>query len=291
MCILAPAKTPAARSPSSPAISSAWVFCSGCREDERALDPETRHLLRQTGERSDPEDHPCRRSLIDETAGRHGSPSDRQPAAVDGQDMAGHHARGAAREVKDAARHLLGLGKAAHRRTALDRPDHLGIAPEALGETGAHIGRRDGVDPYARRPLGGQCPGHIDQGALRRLVGEVRIEAAADQSHDRGDIDDPAAGAGEHHPSGFAAGYKGRGHVDVHDPAPVLDAEALGRIALGGPDIIDDDVDPPEARDRRRHHVGRSGRHRRRRAATHGPGRRRIRSPPQRRPPRRDRCR
>ena len=73
VCMRAPAKTVAA-GPSRRATSSAWLACSGGRQDQGVANAELRRLVGHAIERAGAEHHALRRTLIDEWRDGHRSP-------------------------------------------------------------------------------------------------------------------------------------------------------------------------------------------------------------------------
>ena len=160
--------------------------------------------------------------------------------------MAGDHRRAGAGEKDDCRRDVFRLGEASQRRHRLDLRDEGRIGGQRRDKWRSHIGRRHGIDANtAGRPFDGEGAGHVHDGTLGRLVGNVRVEAAARKAHDRRDIDDrPAAAARHHVTGGDAAGKERAGHIDGDDLVPVGDrvhrgtadqAEPAATVGVQGP--------------------------------------------------------
>src|SRR6185437_1871178 len=179
-------------------------------------------------------------------------------AVIDRQHLAGDEV-GA---VDEPAHHLgdvFGIGGFADRRDLRLLDDALVVA--LLAEEVLHPARRDearrhGVDADHRRELAGQRNRHRVYAAFRRAVRDRR--AFTVERAKRRDIDDRAIALLFHLRHDGADHLIGADDIDGVDLEKVRCVEGLEIAGLGGLGLagaIDQRIDPPPARDRRRRHT------------------------------------
>ena len=160
------------------------------------------------------------------------------------QDAASEHRNSAALAMSSASpRRRVG------RRLAIFSSPGL---PQRLGQLGLHQSGGDGVDPDGRPELTRQLAGEVDHGGLGHVV---PTDPALDgDPADGGDVEDDAAVIGHPRPPGRLGPLQVAGLVDpdrLVGPPPVdLDDRSVVRIGGG---VVDQDVDPAEPVDGRRH--------------------------------------
>ena len=116
-----------------------------------------------------------------------------------------------------------------------------------LHHLGARVTGRDGVDADRRAPLGRQHPGHHHDRGLRRAISQTARKGR--ERHDRRGVDDRAAARLQHVTRGLARAKEHRGHVEIDNLAPPVEAQLergqRGRHAR----VVDQDVELAECFD------------------------------------------
>ena len=129
---------------------------------------------------------------------------------------------------------------------------HLGghglVVEDGVERRGGDRADLDGVDPDARRQIGGGQLGPVRQRALGRAVGGVAPTGQA--THGRRDVDHRSAVAGQHGGDGRLGQGVGGEDVEAEGPGHVPDAGVHERAGGGAPHVVDHDVDAPEGVDR-----------------------------------------
>src|SRR3989441_2155740 len=167
------------------------------------------------------------------------------------------------REVTRGRRDLLERAPAAGRRhraygrfVTPDAPHLGGVGAQDPRRVGAQArldrARTDRVDrDAARRVRDGQLPRQADHAVLGR--GARRAPAGADESRDRGDIDDTPGPAREHRGERSLAAEEAPGEVDADDALPERGRHALGGlVAVEDPRRVAHDPQGAELANRRR---------------------------------------
>src|SRR5262249_29350188 len=168
-------------------------------------------------------------------------------ASIDRNGRAGHEVGGGARQEHGHTRHVLlytpTLGGRTPKDAVVEPSDLLARLARELGVDPAREHRVD-LDVVAR-PTRGHGPGELDDAALGRRVG--RREGGAEDGHHGADVDDLAPALPLHHGMAGTAGQKGAGEVGLEDLVPLLEGEALRRLAYVDARVVNEHVETAEA--------------------------------------------
>src|SRR5262249_18155801 len=105
-------------------------------------------------------------------------------------------------------------------------------------------------------PLAREVPGETDHAALAGVVTDsLKLRRCSVESGDGSNVDDLASLLMDHHLAHRLGAQERAGQVRLDNFAPVFQLHGLDRSAPGGAGVIDQDVDAPEAINRRAYHL------------------------------------
>src|SRR5690606_18352230 len=117
-----------------------------------------------------------------------------------------------------------------------------GVGGEGRGEVGEDVAGGESVDlDVVRGPFGAHGAGEHFESTLGG--GVVAGGGAGEIAHERADVDELAAGTGEHGAGGGAAGEEGGGEVGLKHGAPVGERHVGERRAAVDAGVVDEDVE------------------------------------------------
>ena len=172
------------------------------------------------------------------------------PAAVDGERLAGHVAGRVAGEEEEGAVELVGLTGAGHRAVAHHVAVGALVGEHQLGHLRGEPAGGERVDPHALAgPLHAELAGEVDDGALGGAVRRLLDGRRPDQPEHGRQVDDGAGPALDHVATGQLAEQEQAGEVHVDDLAEAVDGLVLGGDRRPDAGVVDEHVEVPVDRD------------------------------------------